>query len=101
MTSELLIQLSLLLPLVAVILIYLFGNIPNLREACTLVISIALFVFTVMLARRVEAGEQVSWGSVDVMAGFTIEFSLEPLGMLFPLAAGDLPALVQAEEAKR
>ena len=90
MSSELLIQLSLGLPLIAVVLIYLFGQVPNLREACTIGVSIALFVVTVMLAQRVAAGETPTWFIGEVLAGFRIEFSIEPLGMLFALVASGL-----------
>ena len=90
MSSELLIQLSLGLPLIAVVLIYLFGQVPNLREACTIAVSIALFVVTVMLAQRVAAGETPTWFIGEVLAGFRIEFSIEPLGMLFALVASGL-----------
>ena len=76
MSSELLIQLSLGLPLIAVVLIYLFGQVPNLREACTIGVSIALFVVTVMLAERVAAGETPTWFIGEVLAGFRIEFSI-------------------------
>ncbi len=91
MSSELLIQLSLGLPLIAVALIYLCGQIPNLREACTIGISIALFAVTVMLAQRVAAGDDnLTWSVGEVMTGFTIEFSIEPLGMLFAVVASGL-----------
>ena len=90
MSSELLIQLSLGLPLIAVVLIYLFGQVPNLREACTIGVAIALFVVTVMLAQRVAAGETPTWFIGEVLAGFRIEFSIEPLGMLFALVASGL-----------
>ena len=90
MSSELLIQLSLGLPLLAVVLIFLFGQIPNLREACTIGVSIALLVVTVMLAQRVAAGETPTWFIGEVLTGFRIEFSIEPLGMLFALVASGL-----------
>lgn len=90
MTSELLIQLSLGLPLVAVVLIFLCGKIPNLREACTIVVSIALFVVTVLLAMRVDAGDRPTWFIGEMVPGFTIEFAIEPLGMLFALVASGL-----------
>ena len=90
MSSELLIQLSLGLPLIAVVLIYLFGQVPNLREACTIGVSIALLAVTVMLAQRVAAGETPTWLIGEVLTGFRIEFSIEPLGMLFALVASGL-----------
>jgi multicomponent Na+:H+ antiporter subunit D len=90
MTSELLIQISLGLPLAAIILIYLFGKTPNIREACTIVVSIALFVCTVMLAMRVDANEVPTWTIAEMLPGFTIAFKIERLGMLFALVASGL-----------
>ncbi len=90
MTSELLIQISLGLPLVAVALIYLFDKAPNIREACTILVSIALFVVTIMLAIRVDAGEAPTWALGEMMPGFMIEFKIERLGMLFALVASGL-----------
>lgn len=90
MTSELMIQLSLGLPLVAVALIYLFDKAPNLREACTIVISIALFTLTILLTNQIEAGDVPTWTLGEIMPGFTIEFKIERLGMLFALVASGL-----------
>lgn len=90
MTPEMLIQLSLGLPLVAVALIYLFGKVPNVREACTILVSVGLFVITVMLAQRVEAGETPTWKIGEMLPGFVIAFQIERLGMLFALVASGL-----------
>lgn len=90
MSSEQLIQASLGLPLLAVLLIYLFGKIPNVREACTIIVSIVLFVFTIMLTLKVESGEAPTWTIGEMLPGFQIAFKIEPLGMLFALVASGL-----------
>ncbi len=90
MTPTSLIWLSMLLPLVALGLIYTFGKTPNIREACTIAISTALFALTCLLSTHVFAGERPSWSVGEMMPGFRIEFQVEPLGMVFALVATGL-----------
>ena len=90
MTPENMIWISMLLPLVAVVLIFLFGKIPNIREACTITISVILFYVTCSLAKHVFAGERPTWVLGETMPGFEIAFTVEPLGMLFALVASGL-----------
>ena len=90
MTPETLIQLALGLPLLAIVLIFLCGKIPNLREACTLIVATALFGVILQLAGKVFAGETVTWTIGEMMPRFSIEFAIEPLGMVFALVASGL-----------
>lgn len=90
MTPENMIWISMLLPLVAMGLIYLFGEYPNVREACTITVSVVLFYVTCSLASHVFAGERPTWVLGDMMPGFSIAFKVEPLGMLFALVASGL-----------
>ena len=79
-----------LLPLAAVALIYLFDAAPNIREACTITVSVLLFVVTCQLASHVFAGGRPEWHLCEMMPGFDISFQVEPLGMLFALVASGL-----------
>ena len=90
MTPEIMIQLGMGLPLVAMALIGLTGRIPNLREACTLITSSILFYFTCHLASFVFAGQRPEWSLGEMIPGFEIAFRVEPLGMLFALVASGL-----------
>lgn len=89
-TPEIAIWVSLLLPLVAVGLIYLFGSLPNVREACTIIVSIVLFGVTCFLANDVFSGGRPTWELGEMVPGFEISFTVEPLGMLFALVASGL-----------
>jgi multicomponent Na+:H+ antiporter subunit D len=90
MTPEIMIQLGIGLPLLAMALIGLTGKHPNLRETCTLLVSTALFLVTCQLAGSVFAGQRPEWLLGDSMPGFQIAFHVEPLGMLFALVASGL-----------
>ncbi|MEL7498457.1 MAG: proton-conducting transporter membrane subunit [Planctomycetota bacterium] len=90
MTPENLIWISLLLPLLAVVLIYLFGAIPNVREACTIMVSIVLFAANCQLAATVFDGGRPTFELGEMLPGFDIAFTVEPLGMLFALVASGL-----------
>ncbi len=90
MTPEMLIQLGLGLPLLALGLIGLTGKIPNAREACTLSVATALFYIICNLASLVFDGERPEWVLGEMLPGFEIAFRIEPLGMLFALVASGL-----------
>ena len=91
MTPEMMIQICLGLPLVALLLVLITGKIPNLREACTITTSSVLFYVTCQLASHVFAGARPEWSLGEVMMpGFAIAFEVEPLGMLFALVASGL-----------
>ena len=89
-TPENIIWISMALPLLGLVLIFLFGSMPNLREACTLAVSGGLFYFTCQLATHVFAGGRPTWVVGEMLPGFSMEFSVEPLGMLFALVASGL-----------
>ena len=90
MTPENLIWISLILPLAAIGLIFLFGKLPNVRESCTILVSVTLFAATCQLAQSVFAGQRPTFSLGEMMPGFEIAFTVEPLGMLFALVASGL-----------
>ena len=90
MTPEQMIMVSLALPLLAVGLIFLFGKIPNLRDGCSIVVSVLLFGVTCQLAQLVFSGERPELVIGEMIPGFKISFLIEPLGMIFALVASGL-----------
>jgi len=90
MTPEMMIQLGMGLPLLAIALIGLTGSRPNLRETCTLVVSSVLFYVTCQLASLVFSGQRPEWILGEMLPGFQLAFRVEPLGMLFALVASGL-----------
>ena len=90
LNPENMIWISLALPLLAVVLIFLFGKLPNVREACTIGISVVLFGVVCTLASHVFAGARPTWKLSEMLPGFEISFTVEPLGMLFALVASGL-----------
>lgn len=90
MTPETLIVVSLALPLAALAWIVIFGKFPNVRESGTVVLATLLFGSVVWLSRYVFAGQTLAWEVGEMLPGFRIAFSLEPLGLLFALVASGL-----------
>ena len=84
------ILLSLTLPLVGFVAIWLFGKSPNLREAATLITGAALIFLSLTIFTAVGAGEQPSLVLWDVLPGLPIAFRAEPLGAMFGVIAGGL-----------
>jgi multicomponent Na+:H+ antiporter subunit D len=90
MTGASLIALALLLPGATGLLIPLFSTRPNVREATTLIGSVALFAAILLLLPDVLAGGRPALHVVDILPGLSIAFSVEPLGMLFATVASGL-----------
>jgi len=90
MSAETALLATLFLPLVGMVLIWLTGKSPNLREAVTLVTSVALFAIVLSLLGDVLDGARPSVDLLEVMPGLSLAFEIEPLGMLFACIASGL-----------
>lgn len=90
MSGELLIALSILIPLAGAGLIGMSDAKPNQRETVTIVTAVLLFAVNVMLTVKMVDGEALSLQIVAPVAGVPIAFSIEPLGMMFGLVASSL-----------
>src|SRR5690554_3675282 len=90
MSPEMLMPLLLVLPIIAAALIRITGNNPNLREAVTLVTSVAVFLLLIPLAMEVMSGGRPTFILAEPFPDITLQLTLEPLGMLFALIAGFL-----------
>nr|MCU0712797.1 monovalent cation/H+ antiporter subunit D family protein [Pirellula sp.] len=90
MTHEQLLIAAIATPLVVLVFNYLLSFNSNLRDSTTVVLACILFGINIRLASVVFSGQQVGWEGLEVMPGFRIAFSIEPLGMLFALVASGL-----------
>ena len=92
MTSETLIWLSLLIPSVGAVLIWLASktNNINLREGMTFATAISLFLVIITLLTRVYNAERPEFTLLEMLPGLSIQFTIEPLGMLFATIAAIL-----------
>ncbi len=89
-SSESLVIVALLLPLAGGLLLALSGRQPNLRETFTLATAAALCIVVLTLLGRVLTGERPEFNVVEMLPGLAIQFSVEPLGMLFASIAAIL-----------
>lgn len=88
--SSMLIVLALIIPAIGSLLIAAAGSKPNLRETFTLVTATLLFgTVLVMLPSVIDGGRPATAG-YDILPGLTVQFEVEPLGMLFALIASTL-----------
>jgi len=85
------IQLTLLLPLIAIVFTALFDKRPNVREMFTLAAGGGLLWVVASLAPEVFAGSRPEWTlPLKMIGGLPLAFKVEPLGMLFALVASGL-----------
>ncbi len=91
MSPEMLIGAALALPLLAALLVVVFRNQPNLREASTGVIGVATLMCVVALWPLVTSGAAPTLVLVDeLLPGVPLAFEVEPLGLLYALVAAGL-----------
>ncbi|MBT4355469.1 MAG: monovalent cation/H+ antiporter subunit D family protein, partial [Rhodospirillaceae bacterium] len=90
MSTEIVIALALITPLIAAIGIFLSTNTPNLRETITLLSATILFAFICFLLHQISNGQNASFKLFEVIPNLMIAFNIEPLGMLFATIASGL-----------
>ncbi len=90
MSSELLITLAMLIPLIVAALVAATGKNPNLRDTVMVLTGSTLAPVVGLLAWRVSAGETPSATLFDIVPGVPLAFELEPLGMIYALVAAVL-----------
>jgi multicomponent Na+:H+ antiporter subunit D len=81
---------SLIVPLLGAVGIVLFGRLPNLREAVTLITAAILFTVTLGLMPAALAGDTPRVVLFDMVPGMPIMFQVEGLGMIYALIASGL-----------
>lgn len=90
LSLELMLQLSIIIPLLATFAIAATGKFPNLREGVTITTCLILIILVVNLYNGLTAGKTISAFWWELLPGLTISFDIEPLGMLFALIASFL-----------
>ncbi|HYW04969.1 MAG TPA: monovalent cation/H+ antiporter subunit D family protein [Gammaproteobacteria bacterium] len=90
MTPQATMLATIVVPLAASVLITRAGRWPNLREAISVLTTLALFALVVSLLPSVLAGHRPALQLFRVLPGISLGFRLEPLGMLFALVASGL-----------
>ncbi|MEO1250877.1 MAG: proton-conducting transporter membrane subunit [Pseudomonadota bacterium] len=84
------IGLSVGLPLIGCLAIWLFDKAPNLREGATLLTAVALVAFAIIVFLAVGEGGSPQLFLFEVVPGLPIAFRAEPLGAMFGLIASGL-----------
>ena len=87
---ELMLQLAMLVPLLAVAGIVGCRSRPNLREAVTLLSGFIVLLLVLALYRTHMAGQRVEVHWLEILPDLELAFRLEPLGLIFALVAGSL-----------
>lgn len=89
-SPELAIVLSLALPLVGCLAIWILDRKPDLREAATLVTGVVLLALAIIVFAAVGAGGRPSIEFFEAINGAPLAFRAEPLGALFGVIASGL-----------
>jgi multicomponent Na+:H+ antiporter subunit D len=81
---------AVVVPLAGILLMGLFRDRPNLREASTLVTAGVLFAVVLSLLPGVRAGGRPGLVLAEPLPGLPLALEVEPVGLLFALVASSL-----------
>lgn len=87
-TPELALALTLIVPLIGGVAVVVFGKMPNLREAATLISAVILAVIVAYLVEIAPSRPGVEL--IEFAPGLSLAFELEPLGAIFAMVASGL-----------
>ncbi|WP_066961448.1 monovalent cation/H+ antiporter subunit D family protein [Microbulbifer sp. Q7] len=90
MSESFLLQLTLLIPLLALVGIQLTARRENVREAVSLIAASALSAVVTQLYQPMLDGDTIAVHWLDILPGLALAFRVEPLGLLFALVASFL-----------
>ncbi|THB78521.1 MAG: monovalent cation/H+ antiporter subunit D family protein [Desulfobulbaceae bacterium] len=90
LSAEMMLILTMVVPLIAVGGIAAAHKYPNLREAVTITASLILIYLVSSLYGITKAGGVVSVQGAELFSDLALSFRIEPLGMIFSLVAGYL-----------
>ncbi len=81
---------AVLAPLVGAGLVMATGRRPNLREACSLVAAVVLFLVVASMAPCVHAGKALRFTLFTLLPGLSVTLRADALSMIFALVASSL-----------
>jgi len=84
------IALSLVVPMIGMVAIWLLDRAPNLREAASLLTGGVLIALTLLVFLAVGEGARPGYFVFTVVGGLPISFQAEPLGAMFAVLASVL-----------
>ena len=87
-TSKLL--LALMAPLVGSLLVMLTGKKPNVREACSFVAAVSMFLIIASLIPAVKAGHKLLFPIFQILPGLSITLRADAFSMIFAVVAAFL-----------
>jgi multicomponent Na+:H+ antiporter subunit D len=90
LSLELMLQLTIILPLVMTLVIVAVGHRPNVREGVTIATSLVLLYLVINLYQGLTSGETIEVFWWELLPALQVSFTIEPLGMLFALIASFL-----------
>ncbi|MBY6210291.1 monovalent cation/H+ antiporter subunit D family protein [Microbulbifer agarilyticus] len=90
MNTSNLLQLTLLIPVLALVGIQLTARWENVREAISLIAASTLFFTVTQLYQPMLDGQVIAAYWLDVLPGLALSFRVEPLGLMFALVASFL-----------
>jgi formate hydrogenlyase subunit 3/multisubunit Na+/H+ antiporter MnhD subunit len=83
-----------LCPATAALLILITGRRPNLREACTVIASAALFLVVMSMVPSVLEAGAISMSFLTILPGVDLAFKVDACGLVFAVTSSSLWILV-------
>lgn len=90
LAPEVMLNLTILVPLLAIAGIVLTGKSENLRESVSVVCSVLVIGLVFGLYNQFKAGAVIEAHWIEVLPGMSLAFKLDAMGMLFALIASVL-----------
>jgi multicomponent Na+:H+ antiporter subunit D len=82
--------LAILFPLAGTAAVMLCRQRPNLRETCSFIAALALFLVTASLVPDVLAGQRLAYPIFPLLPGLSITLRADPLSLIFAVSASFL-----------
>src|SRR5690349_14843459 len=81
---------AVLVPLLGAGLVMASGKRPNLREACSFLAAVTLFILTASLVPAIHAGKTLHFTVCELLPNLSISLRADALSMIFAVAASFL-----------
>lgn len=89
-TTDIRLLLAILAPLLGAGLVMAAGKRPNLREACSFLAALTLFLVTASLIPDIRDGKRLYFQVFALLPGLSISLRADPLSMIFAVSASFL-----------